>query len=148
MIKPTPKNNPGPAEPHALRILLADSSPAARRELRAELDRLRLVDIVGEASKGPDAMDLFLRHRPELVVVAVSLPDEGGFNVLRSIKRAQPDCVVILTTLWPEPFVEKIGSLLGATAVCSMIRGPTQISEIAQDLLSSRQQKSTPSGET
>ena len=122
-----PTGGPGSSTLDAVRVLIAHDSPNARQELRVGLEPLRAVKIVAEASNSEEAVDLFLRHRPEVVLVSVCMPGKGGFEVLQAIKRAAPGCVVILTTHWPEPFVEETGRLLGATAVCALMGGRARI---------------------
>jgi DNA-binding NarL/FixJ family response regulator len=116
------------------RVLLASDSPKLSGELLAGLERLPLVEIVGEANTSQEALTLFLEHRPRIVLLSVSLPDEGGFSLLRSIKRAAPGCAVILVTYGEEPFVRQAGFLLGATAVYSTNGAVWQICGIVDRL--------------
>jgi DNA-binding NarL/FixJ family response regulator len=117
-----------------LRVLLAEQSPAVRQRLRKTLDELFSVETVGEAGGDNEALELSFRLQPEVVVLSASLPDQGGFEVLRRIKRTLANCDVILMSYRPCAFVQKAASLLGATAVCPMEDGFTQLC----DLLSSR----------
>jgi len=117
-----------------LRVLLADDSAAARQNLRETLHTLPFIEIVGEAGKGDEALDLFLRIRPDVVVAAVCLPEHGGFHLLRCIKRAVADSVVILTNRGSNPFVEEAASLLGAAGVCPSGDGFVQLRAILQSL--------------
>lgn len=112
---------------HSLRVLIADDSPLALPRLRAALGQMPRVDVVGEATRTHEALDLFRLYKPEVVVVSVALPSAGGFNVLRCVKQLNPECDVILTLQWRERFVEAVGLLLGATAVCPTFDGAKQI---------------------
>jgi len=125
----------GSVKARALRLLLANDSLGVRSEFRAALEGLHGVEVVGEVNDGIKAVELFLQHLPHIVVLSVSIPPEGGFNVLKSMRQAHPECVVILTTYWRETFVKEVGRLLGAEAVCSTIDGSAQIVRIVQDLL-------------
>lgn len=121
-------------EKKILRVLLADENPETRDRIREKLCQLVPVAIVAEAVDSREALDLFFRHRPDVVLVSVSLPKQGGFEVLRCIKGATLGCVVILTINTTNPFVEKAGRLLGATDVCSTNNGLRQIREILLQL--------------
>jgi DNA-binding NarL/FixJ family response regulator len=116
------------------RVLLASDSPKLSGELLTGLERLSSVEIVGEASTTQEALTLFLEHRPRIVLLSVSLPAEGGFSLLRAIKRAAPGCAVILISYAEEPFVTQAGFLLGATAVCSTKGAAWQICGIVDRL--------------
>jgi DNA-binding NarL/FixJ family response regulator len=110
-------------------LLLAEESPALRQSLRERLEAHGAVEVIGEAGTTRQALDLFFLLQPRMVLVSICLPGEGGFHVLRCIKRAVPDCEVILSSRWPHPFVQETGRLLGATAVCAMGNGFEEIIE-------------------
>jgi DNA-binding NarL/FixJ family response regulator len=117
-----------------LRVLLAENSLPMRRALQSTLHSLPGIEIAGKAVQGREALDVYFRQQPEIVILSVSLPAEGGFEVLRTIKQADPDCNVILTTSAPDPFIEQIGLLLGATQVCSLADGPEPVRDVIQRL--------------
>lgn len=102
-----------------LRVLLAEHSPVLRDTLRKHLERLRFVEVVGEAHKGQQALDLFFQTRPDAVVLSISIPDQGGFEVLRTLHRA--GAAVVLTHPSQDPFVRDVARLLGATGVWTSI---------------------------
>jgi DNA-binding NarL/FixJ family response regulator len=104
-------------------MLIAAESSIRSSSLREQLEAHGSVEIVGEAGTTREALEMFFRFQPKVVVVSICLPGDGGFYVLRCIKRAVPECEVILSSRWPNPFVQETGRLLGATAVCSMGNG-------------------------
>jgi DNA-binding NarL/FixJ family response regulator len=120
---PGVQHKPVPPKARKVSVLVAEESPAIRRALREQLERLAGVEIVGEAGTTREALELFFRLLPKMVVVSICLPSQGGFYALRCIKRAVPDCEVILSSRWPHPFVQETGRLLGANAVCSLGNG-------------------------
>lgn len=79
----------------AIRALIVDDEPLARRALRALLADEPSVLLVGEARDGPEAIDALRRLRPELVFLDIRLPGASGLEVL---ERAQADVRVIFTT--------------------------------------------------
>ena len=101
-----------------LSVLVVDDSHDVRTALRVIIDQEPLLRVVGAARTASDAINLFLHYRPDLVLLAISLPDVSGFRVLDCIKRTYPYTTVILTTKLPNPCVEESGRLLGATEVC------------------------------
>lgn len=129
-----------PTTPEAgdLRVLLAEDSETTRLFLRAELERLGCVRVIAEAADSEEALDLFFRLRPDVVLVSVRLPPHGGFQVLQRIRQVSSDGAVILTTWSPNPFVEKTGRLFGAAAVCSVNEDVKQLCELLLRLHVSR----------
>src|SRR5215467_2759524 len=84
-----------------VRVLLADDSPIVRHNLRGELQQASWVEIVAEADSSQDAITLFFQLRPDAVVLSTCLRGQGGFEVLRCIKRSFADCIAILTSRQP-----------------------------------------------
>jgi len=115
-----PPQNGALAKGRKVSVLIAEESSIITTHLREQLEAYGSVEIVGEAGTTREALEMFFRFLPKVVVVSICLPGHGGFYVLRCIKRAVPDCHVILSSRWPHPFVNETGRLLGANAVCSM----------------------------
>ena len=128
------RNLPGKdgAERGKLRVLLADQSPAMRHQFRKKLEELPSIEIVGEAGRDDQALELSFQLQPDVLVVSASLPNQGGFEVLRHIKRSLENCRVILMSYRPSPFIEIAGRLLGATGVCPIEAGLTQLCDLVQ----------------
>jgi DNA-binding NarL/FixJ family response regulator len=135
MVNSTPASPNQPTTLPRVRVLVADDSVSWRQEFRAHLERLPGVQIIAEAEDCREAIALFFQHRPGLVLVSVGVPGQGGFEVLRSIRRSVPDCLVILMTRCPDAFVETTGRLLGATAVCSRTEGFDSVLGLIQRLV-------------
>ena len=127
-------SNPQASSPgrRKLRMLLADGSSHVRDTLQEALENMPFVEIAGQASSCRETLDLFFRARPDVVVVAISLPDDSGFEVLRCVRQAATTCVVVLTTRWPDPFVEEAAGLLGAAGVCLTTNGFVQLRGLLQ----------------
>jgi len=73
-----------------------------------------------------------------VLVLSASLPDQGGFEVLRRVKRTLANCQVILMSCRPHGFIEKAAGLLGASAVCSMEEELTELCDALQRALETR----------
>uniref|UniRef100_A0A7J2TI02 Response regulator n=1 Tax=Archaeoglobus fulgidus TaxID=2234 RepID=A0A7J2TI02_ARCFL len=61
-----------------------------------EIVRIMLKDYdVIEASNGLDGIRLFLKERPKVVLVDISMPEIDGVEVTREILKADPKAIVI-----------------------------------------------------
>jgi two-component system, LytTR family, response regulator len=78
----------------ALRVVLADDEELAVRHLQRLLGAYPVVDVVGVASDGLQAVELVDRLQPDLIFVDVEMPGLSGFQVLKAI-RHKPMAVVI-----------------------------------------------------
>jgi two-component system LytT family response regulator len=75
--------------------VIVDDEPLARQRLRDLLAELDVVDIVGEADDGPEAVALLDRREPDIVLLDIHLPTMSGLQVLARV-RHRP--AVVFTT--------------------------------------------------
>lgn len=129
MTDGVPNKNEVKSEPRPLGVLLAEDNLSLRSLLRAKFLEFGF-EVVAEAADTRDAAELFLRHNPDILVVAASFPSHGGFELLQYARQTAPGCVFILTTAGANPFVEKTARLLGASDVCPLNDGLKKLSEI------------------
>jgi two-component system response regulator DegU len=83
-----------------LRVLIADSDPSVRERVKRVLGRA--VGIVGEADGGDAAVQLALDYQPDVVLMDITLPMNGGIDATHRIKQERPETKVILLTVHDE----------------------------------------------
>jgi DNA-binding NarL/FixJ family response regulator len=82
-----------------IRILLADDHPVVREGLRAMLNAEPDLDVVGEASSGPQAEALSASLLPDIVLMDLRMPGGGGVeSIVRMTAAGLPCRVIVLTT--------------------------------------------------
>ena len=69
----------------AIRVLVVDDHFFTRIGLTTALNFESDMGVVAEASCGREAIDLFIRHRPDVAVLDGKLPDMHGIDVAREI---------------------------------------------------------------
>jgi CheY-like chemotaxis protein/anti-sigma regulatory factor (Ser/Thr protein kinase) len=79
-----------------IRVLLVDDVVEVRRLVRTSLRFRGGFEVVGEAADGAEAVLLASRHRPDVVVLDLGLPDLAGREVLSRIRDAVPDAKVVV----------------------------------------------------
>jgi len=78
-------------------VLIVEDEPALRLSYqRAFQPRYDLVF----ASTGAEAMELLARHKPDVAVLDMRLPDTDGVELLRRIRQSKPTLPVIITTAY------------------------------------------------
>jgi DNA-binding NarL/FixJ family response regulator len=88
------------------RVLLVDDHTLVRAGMRALLQNLPGVEVVGEARNGREALELVRLESPNLVLMDLAMPDLGGLEVLpRIIKHFPRVKVVVLSVHANEEYV-------------------------------------------
>lgn len=54
--------------------------------------------VVGIGHDGRDALELFLKHKPDFIFIDVMMPVMNGIEALKAIKKNEPNAKVIMVT--------------------------------------------------
>jgi DNA-binding NarL/FixJ family response regulator len=85
--------------PRPIRILLADDHHVLRQGVRALAADERDMEFVAEASSGREAIEEFRKHRPDVVLMDLQMPDMNGIDAMITIRNEFPDArFIVLTT--------------------------------------------------
>jgi DNA-binding NarL/FixJ family response regulator len=104
------KRAASPAQPHEepnppreakkiYKILVADDHAIVRRGLRALLDSQPGLEVCAEASTGIETMDRVQRHKPDLVMLDLTMPEMNGLEVAREIHKTLPETAVLILSM-------------------------------------------------
>jgi DNA-binding NarL/FixJ family response regulator len=79
-------------------VLIADDHALVRAGIRALLDRLPAVEVIGEAADGCEALELIKKHQPEVVLMDIAMPGINGLEVTRLLGPTTiPSHIIILS---------------------------------------------------
>ena len=84
------------------RLLIVDDHEIVRQGLVAMLSRRTGFQVVGEAGTVAEAIEMARRHKPDLVVMDVRLPDGSGVEACREIRAEMPETRVVMLTSYPD----------------------------------------------
>src|ERR1700735_4791303 len=82
----------------AKRILVADDNPMIRKMLCRLFAIEEDYDICAEAENGREAIELALHHRPDLIILDLSMPVMNGLEAAHELKKLMPKVPIILFT--------------------------------------------------
>jgi DNA-binding NarL/FixJ family response regulator len=81
-----------------IRVLLADNHPIVRAGIRAQLEKISQVEVVGEANDGRDAVEMVeaLQPKPNVVFMDITMPNLNGLEATKRITQKFQDIRVII----------------------------------------------------
>lgn len=90
---------PGPRakEVGALRVLIADDHALFRDGLRSLLEA-QGIEVIAEARNGREAIELARVHKPDVVLMDLSMPEMGGLEATRLLTAELPEIRVVVLT--------------------------------------------------
>jgi two-component system response regulator NreC len=83
-----------------IRILLADDHQITRHGLKSLLDQQKNMTVIGEAENGRQAVRLALEHKPDIIVMDISMPELNGIEATRQIKADLPETKIIALSMY------------------------------------------------
>jgi two-component system invasion response regulator UvrY len=92
--------------PGSIRILLVDDHVVVRAGYRRFLEQEQDCQVLAEASSGEEAYSLLQTISPDVVILDLSMPGQGGLSVLRRLKLRWPLLPVLVFSMHDNlPFV-------------------------------------------
>lgn len=81
-----------------MRIIIIDDHELLRSGLIAVTSFEEDIEVVGEASNGLEAIDLYEKTLPDIVVMDVTMPEMGGLEASSVILERHPDAKILIMT--------------------------------------------------
>ena len=131
------------------RILIADDHSMVRDGVKNLINQNKDLVVIGEASSGTQALELFESLNPDLLIMDISMPDMNGMEVSKNILAKNPNAnIVILSMYDDEDYISRCleygvkgyviknesGSELDY-AIRSVLAGKNYFSRQAQDVI-------------
>jgi DNA-binding NarL/FixJ family response regulator len=83
-------------------VLLADDHRLLRAGLESLLTSVGDISVVATAADGAEAVEAAATHRPDVILMDLSMPRMGGVEATRRIVRADPTAVVVALTAFSD----------------------------------------------
>lgn len=85
-----------------IRILICDDHAAVRSGLRLLLERPK-INIVAEAISLDSAIAMYKKHKPDIVLLDLSMPGTSGIEAVNHFIQQEPDVKLIIYTIHDNP---------------------------------------------
>jgi NarL family two-component system response regulator LiaR len=143
-----------------LKLLLVDDHIVFREGIGALLNMEDDMQVVGEASRGEEALRLAAELQPDVILLDIAMPDMDGVEICQRLKRSLPDAaVLVLSAFDTEEAVtaaltagasgyvvktishQRLVEGIRAIARGEMLLSPTVAARVVQQLARTRQEK-------
>ncbi len=114
-----------------IRVLIVDDSDDFRSLVRGTLGEDDRFEIVAEAGDGVEAISMALRHRPDLVLLDLSMPGMDGFEAISGIRSMSPRSVIVACSSYDHAFGEDAVNLGADHHISKKLRGTALIESLA-----------------
>ena len=89
-----------------IKILIADDQKLIREGLKELLEMDDKFIVIGEASNGQEAVDLYIKLRPDIVLMDIQMPVINGVEAIKKILELNKEAkIIILTTFDDDEYV-------------------------------------------
>ncbi|HVC14625.1 MAG TPA: response regulator [Acidimicrobiales bacterium] len=121
------------------RVVIAEDEAIIRLDLK-EILRSAGYDVVGEASRGDEAVALVDQHHPDLVILDLKMPGMDGVRAAREITTRHRAAVVVLTAFSQRDLIEDAREAGVAAYLVKPFRREELLPAVAEVLARCRQE--------
>ena len=82
-----------------IKVVLADDHAVVRAGIRAMLEGLGGIDIVGQATNGREALALVEQQQPDVLLIDISMPEMNGLEATTRVVKEFPNVRVIIISM-------------------------------------------------
>jgi two-component system, NarL family, response regulator NreC len=86
-----------------IRVLVVDDHAVVRSGLRALLDREHEIAVVDEASTADEAVFRMIEHKPDVLLMDVTMPGTSGLEAIPKLLQASPATRVLMLSMHDDP---------------------------------------------
>jgi len=98
-----------------IKILTVDDHPILREGIASIIQGEKDMVVVGEASNGREAIEVFRSKRPDVTLMDLQMPDVNGISAIAAIRQEHPQARIIVLTTYEGDVLARRALKAGAT---------------------------------
>lgn len=98
-----------------IKILTVDDHPILREGIASIIQGEKDMVVVGEASNGREAIEVFRSKRPDVTLMDLQMPDVNGIAAIAAIRQEHPQARIIVLTTYEGDVLARRALKAGAT---------------------------------
>ena len=99
----------------AIRVVVVDDHAVVRSGIKLLLEAHEGIDVVGEAGNAKDAIFRVREQTPDIILLDLVMPGEGGIEVLPKLLKEAPDAKVLVLSMQDDPSYVRAAFAAGAS---------------------------------
>jgi two-component system, NarL family, invasion response regulator UvrY len=117
-----------------IKILIVDDHAIVREGYRSLLEKQPGMRVVGEASNGANAYARFQETQPDVVIMDLSMPDQGGLEAIVRICQRDPTARILVFSMHENPSFAVQATRAGAKGYITKSSEPDTLIRAVQDV--------------
>jgi len=126
------------SSPQIIKILLVDDHAIVREGYRALLEKQANMEIAAEAVNGEEAYILYKEYKPNLVVMDLSLPGQGGLATITRIRKYNAEAKILVFSMHQNPMVALKATQAGAQGYVTKSSTPDVLIRAINDVFNGK----------
>ncbi len=99
---------------HPFHIIIAEDHSGFRKLVCLELQSGQNLEVIGEVEDGAQLLELLQVVQPDMVILDISMPNLGGLETARMIKKHYQKIKILFLTMHKNPAYVEQAHLIGA----------------------------------
>jgi len=96
------------------KVMIVDDIPETRDNIRRMLQFDNLIEVVGTARNGKEAIELSVELKPDVILMDINMPDMNGISATEAIRKKTPFAQIVILSVQNEPNDMRQAMMAGA----------------------------------